>query len=70
MCDCFCNCDDDERYVPETMPDLQRFSEILLLSENFSFFATVLGNDADAEMEAVRARDCHRDVLDAMGIGA
>lgn len=28
------------------------------------------GNDADAVMEEARAQDCHRDALDAMGIGA
>lgn len=27
------------------------------------------GNEADAEMEEARAQDCHRDALDAMGIG-
>lgn len=26
------------------------------------------GNDADAVMEEARAKDCHRDVLDAMGM--
>lgn len=30
----------------------------------------LLGNEADAEMEEARAADCHRDVLDAMGIGS
>lgn len=28
------------------------------------------GNDLDADIEQDRAQDCHRDALDAMGIGA